>query len=147
MIENMAIPQFTTKQLLMAMTWIAIGFGAIAYSLRPWGLSVRIEDDQLAAIEPYVRGAARVAGGLAVVAGLIPLITTRRTASVLGEFIAWTVPAWVLGTLLTAGPVYGNVDEEFAGPPWIATALAAIVYLAIIAYSANPKVRKKMRWD
>ncbi len=139
----MDLPHYSTKQLLLSVTWMCVGFAGIAFSFRTWDLPLNPSDDWLARMEPFVRAAARLVGWGVICLGVAPLVTTRRTASLLGEAFAFALPIGVLGVLLLPTPISlrwsMNHDELFELIPWIVFAVASGGYIVVVAFQTDPK--------
>jgi hypothetical protein len=143
----MALPQFSLKQLLISLTWFGVGFGGIAYSLRVWNLSLSPTEDWLAEIEPYIRGVARLLGWGAICLGIVPLITTRTTASVFADAFSFAIPFGLMAAMFVPPNINGKWDNHsetlFDMTSWIVFAVVSGGYLIVEACAPNPKVRRK----
>lgn len=90
--------------------------GGIAFSVRPGsvlGVTIRQSDDELAKMEPVVRMAARVVGGVFVCIGIIPLVTKRQPARVLIlALCSGIIGAFVAGAILLTPQRTYETDEQ-----------------------------------
>jgi|GEM_PF-5488881 len=140
----MALPPFTTRQLFVRITWIGVGMGAIALSLREWDFP---QDNPGAEIP--VRAALRVIGMSIVCLGIIPLITTRPPLRVLGLVLIVGGPVGgSIGNLLSdatfisrrlSGVYLRPAESVLDLMPWIGMTVGCAIMLAIFAVLADPQ--------
>jgi len=128
----MAIPRFTTGQLLLCITWMCVGFAGIAFSLREWNLRLDPSYDWLAESEPVVSTFARVVGGTIVYWGVVLLFTPKPTADILIAAVVGVIPGLMAGLLLShAFFSQDSRAQEWAA--WIGMGLVPGVILICLA--------------
>ncbi len=96
----MDLPRFSTKQLLISVTWMCVGFAGIAFSFRAWNLPLSPSYDSLANLEPFVRAASLVVGWVIFCAAAICLVTRRRRGAVLIAALISMIPGAIVGFLI-----------------------------------------------
>jgi len=129
----MQLPQFTTRQLLTSITWMCVGFGGIAFSMRKWNLPLEPDYDWLADLEPLARISALVVGWVIICAAAIALVTRYRRGAVLIAALLVMIPGAFVGAIV--GGASTPDDFEYRA---LAGALLASV-LVILGAIVPPK--------
>jgi hypothetical protein len=137
----MAPLRFSTRQLLLSVLWLCIGFALIGFSLRDWNLSLHSSDDWLANIQPGVRSAARSIGWVFVCLGIIALVATRARTRMLIFALLGVVPGLIAGVWIR-NAVYSTLNgyerNEKVLIPYLAMAFTSLFSLVVAAANSKP---------
>jgi hypothetical protein len=118
--------------MFVSVTWICVGFGLIAFSLREWDLPLSPSYDWIADSEPVVSMSARVFGGAFVYWGLVLLLTPKPTADILIAAVVGVIPGLMTGLLINHFVLpKGTLDDRCAA--WIGMGLVPGVILICLA--------------
>ena len=128
----MELPRITLKQMFVSMTWICVGLGLIAFSLREWDIPLNPSYDWIANALPLASRFARVFGGAIVYWGIVVLLTPEPTADILIAAVVGVIPGLITGALLSQFVLpKGTVDDVSAA--WIGMGIVPGVILICLA--------------
>ena len=137
----MPLPTFTTRQLLISITWFAFGFALIGFSLRPWKLTPYPADDLLAGLEMPICWTARIVGWTFICRGVIPMLTTRRAEGLLAKAFTLGMLGGIVSLFFLPVQMATRKSERPREVliPWIAFAIVSGVYILAQGFTKNPE--------
>jgi hypothetical protein len=124
-------PRFSLRQLSLAIVWISIGFGLVAFAVRPWEVPLNPQYDLLATLIPIVRVAAAVLGTIIVAFGLIFLLVKQRRLRTLIHTLCGALAGLFLAVFIA--PTVNRSQSDQQG-----IRLAVFLFCILVCGTATP---------